>query len=63
MGAPRFSPVKPGALADGRVAAVASDREIGTHLDRAFRRIGAHAGDAAALLDQIDRLGAHPQME
>ena len=54
---------KPGALAHGRVPAVASDGEIGAHLEGAVRRIGAHAGDAAALLDQIDRFRPHVQVE
>ena len=52
-----------GALAHGRVPAVAADREVGAHLERAVRRVGAHAGDAAALLDQVDRLGPHAQVE
>ena len=43
--------------------AVAADGEIGAHLERASGVVGAHAGDAAALLDQIGRLRPHAQME
>ncbi len=43
--------------------AVAADGESGAHLERAVGRIGAHAGDAAAVLDLVDGLRTHPQME
>ena len=42
---------------------VAADRQIGANLQLAVRRLGAQADDAAALLDQIRRLGPHAQVE
>jgi hypothetical protein len=52
-----------GALAHGRVPSVAADGEVGAHLERTIRRVGAHAGHAAALLDQVDRLRPHADVE
>ena len=42
---------------------VATDRQIGADIEFAVRRLGAQAGDAAVLLDQIGRLRFHPQIE
>jgi hypothetical protein len=54
---------EPGARANGRMATVASHGEIGPHLDHAVRRIGAHADDPARPVDELSRLGLHPQMK
>src|SRR5204863_6489672 len=54
---------KPGALAHRRVPAVATDRQLGTDLERAIRRRGAYNRDAAAVLDQIGGLGAHARLD
>jgi hypothetical protein len=45
------------------VPSVAAHGEVGTHLERTIRRVGAHAGHAAALLDQVDRLRPHADVE
>lgn len=52
-----------GAFAHGRMAPAGVDHQRGADLDLALRRIGPHAGDAAALLDQAGRLGLHAQIE
>src|SRR5262249_2770978 len=52
-----------GARTDGRVPSVASNRKVSTHFKRAVLRVGTHARHAAILLDQIDRLRPHAQVE
>ena len=42
---------------------VAADGQVGTHLERPIDRLCAHTGNAAALRDEIDRFGAHVQVE
>ena len=55
--------LKPSFLAHGRMASVATDREVGADRERAVRGLGAHADDAPVLLDQVGRLGLHAQVE
>ena len=55
--------LKPGFLAHRRMASVAADHQVGADREHAVRRLGAHAGDAPVLLDQIGRLGLHAQVE
>ena len=45
------------------MASVAGDGERRADFHRAIGRARAHAGDAAAFLDEIGRLGAHLQMK
>src|SRR6185503_8054598 len=52
-----------GALAQRRMAAVASDRQLSADFEFALRRPGAQPDDAAALFDEIGRLRLHPQIE
>src|SRR6516225_8463125 len=54
---------KTGAGANRRMAPVAADGKVGTDLERPIGRLCADAGDAAALLDEIERFGAHVQVE
>src|SRR4030088_2999898 len=42
---------------------VASDNEVGTHIERAIRRVGPPTGNRAIGLDQLDRLRTHAQVE
>src|SRR5262249_44110352 len=49
--------------ANRRMAPVAADGKVGTYLERPIGRLCADAGDAAALLDEIERFGAHVQVE
>jgi hypothetical protein len=52
-----------GTRAHSRVPPIASNREVGAHFKRAVGCVGAHARDAAVVLDQVDRLRPHVQME
>ena len=63
IGAPKSSAASP-ALSRNRECRP-SQPTVSSRADveRAFRRGGAHAGDAAALDDQAGRLGLHLQLE
>ena len=51
------------ALADRGTTPIAADGEIGPYFDLSGGRVGAHAGDTPALLDEISRFRLHSQME
>jgi hypothetical protein len=52
-----------GALAHRRMPPIAADGEVGAHLERTIWRVGAHARHAAVVLDQVDRLRPHADVE
>ena len=52
-----------GFLPHHRMPPIAANDEIGANIQLTVRRIGAHADDAAALLDQIGGVGLHAQIE
>ena len=59
IGAPITTGLKARSFAHRRMAAVGADDQVGADLLGPALDRGAHADDAAALLDQASRLGMH----
>ena len=56
---PEIDHIQPRAPADHRIPSVAAHGQRRAHLQGALGRLGPNAHDPAALLDEVDHLGAH----